>query len=137
MANSPIEYSIAFPFKFDGNGNVVKTSDQNKLWEDRVLQAIGTLISERVMRPSYGTKIPNSLFSTRSEMEQSIKKEVTAAFLNYLTSLSLQDVQFDYDYETGVRSANLTYSLPNQTVVTTSVGLVLINKTNLPYEESK
>lgn len=136
--NTPgIESAMSLPFSIDGYGNISKTSNQSEIWEARVKSAIGTAIGERVMRPGYGTRIPELFFDTQDALDAGIKKEVGAVFDSYLPLLTLNDVSVVYDDLFGEMTATISYSLPNQTVTTTSVSIVTINKTNPPYEEKR
>jgi len=138
MANqNPIEYAIKLPFSFDSYGNVYKTSNQNEIWKDRVISALGTAAGERVMRSDYGTKIPSLFFDTQDALVAGITKEITAVFASYLPLLTLLGVRVAYDELTGQMTADVSYKLPNQTSDITSVNLssVIINKANPPYEE--
>jgi phage baseplate assembly protein W len=129
------EYAISLPFTIDGYGNILKTSNQSEIWEARVKSAIGTAFGERVMRSNYGTKIPEIFFDTQDTLTAGIKKEVTAVFANYLPILNLIDVSVKYDELEGTTTANIVYSLPNETTTTTSVNIVTINQNTPPYEE--
>jgi phage baseplate assembly protein W len=134
---TPTEYAIKLPFSFDSYGNVFKTGDQNDIWKDRVISALGTAAGERVMRSDYGTKIPSLFFDTQDALVAGITKEVTAAFTSYLPLLTLLGVNIAYDELSGQMTADVSYKLPNQTSDVTSVNLssVIINKANPPYEE--
>jgi phage baseplate assembly protein W len=131
------EYAISLPFTIDGYGNILKTSNQSEIWEARVKSAIGTAFGERVMRSNYGTRIPEIFFDTQDTLSTGIKKEVTAVFANYLPLLTLIEVAVRYDELEGQTTADITYSLPNETTTTTAVSIVTINKTTPPYEENR
>ena len=131
------EYAISLPFTIDGYGNILKTSSQVEIWEDRVKSAIGTAFGERVMRSNYGTKIPEIFFDTQDTLTAGIKKEVAAVFASYLPILTLIDVLVRYNELEGTTTADVFYSLPNQTTTTTSVNIVTINKSIPPYEETR
>ena len=132
-----IEYAISLPFSFDDYGNISRTSNQSEIWEARVKSAIGTAIGERVMRGDYGTKIPELFFDTQDALDSGIHREVNAIFASYLPLLTLDSVDTYYDSISGEMTATIKYTLPNQTSTTTSVSIVTINKTNLPYEENR
>jgi phage baseplate assembly protein W len=134
---SGIEHAISLPFSIDGYGNISKTSNQSEIWEARVKSAIGTAIGERVMRAGYGTRIPEMFFDTQDALDAGIRKEVSSVFDVYLPLLTLNSVDVIYDDLYGEMTATISYSLPNQTVTTTSVSIVTINKTTPPYEEKR
>jgi phage baseplate assembly protein W len=135
MSVNDIEVAMKLPFTLDGYGNVANTSDQSEIWEARVKSAVGTAIGERVMRPGYGTRIPELFFDTQDALDAGIKKEVASVFDSYLPVLTLNSVTVEYNELFGETKATISYSLPNQKSTTTSVSIVTINKTNPPYEE--
>lgn len=129
-----IESAIALPFRVDSYGNIVKTYDQSKIWADRVRAVIGTLRGERVMRSRYGTKVPMSTFSNSDIAVSDISKEVRTAFASFLPQLNLDQVNVYLDDDSSVITVEVVYSLPNQTVVTTSVGVAYISGNKLLSE---
>ena len=129
------EVAISYPFRLDSYGNVTVTDSYAKIWNDRVLLALNTANGERVMNWDLGTQIPYMVFGSGSENE--VETEIRKAFLDYLPALSLDDVQSSFDINTGTISVNLTYSLPNNDQVTTTVGVVTVAGNNPPYEENK
>ena len=139
MAKSVVESALRLPLSLDNYGNIVMTSNQNKIWADRVRSAIGTIRGERVMLPAYGSKISDSLFAGQTETEQVIKREISSVFNLYLPLLTLDEVEVISTNDVGsdgTMTANITYTLPNLTQVTTAVGIVTINGNYPPYEEN-
>ena len=132
MAN---EVAVALPFKVDYSGKISFTSDQKVVWADRVKSVIGTAVRERVMRPSYGTLIPYSLFDQDTDAATQIQVEIQKAFNTYLPTLVLENVTATTDIYTNTVSANLSYLLPNNTQVSTSLGVISLAGSNPPYEE--
>lgn len=129
------EKTISLPFSIDAYGKVSVTQDQSKIWADRVRSVIGTTIRERVMRPTFGTLIPFAIFETDSTAEAQIRVEVDKAFNEQLPLLSLQEVNISVDSYTNVLSVNVVYGLPNNEIVSTVVGLVLVDGANPIYQE--
>jgi len=134
---SGLEYAINLPFSFDDYGNISKTSDQSEIWTARVKSAVGTAVGERVMRAGYGTRITELFFDTQDALSEGIKKEVQSVFDSYLPLLTLNSVEALYNELSGEMEATISFSLPNETVVDTSVSIVIINKSNPPYEETR
>lgn len=134
MANN--ELALVFPFSLDDYGNISVTSDPDRIWQDRVKSVIGTNIGERVMRPSFGTKVAFANWATRSAMEDIIQKEVNRAFFLHLPLLTVTDITFTYNDAENVANVFITYTLPDKREATTSVGVVVLNENNPPYEET-
>jgi len=132
------ETAISLPFRYDNYGNIVKTNDQQKIWEDRVLSVVGTSIGERVMRSNFGTEIKEALFDTQTGMEEKVKDTVTKAFENFLPMLTLADITNDYDLKDNIMSVTITYALPNRQIlvstVPVTVGTISISGNKLPKE---
>jgi phage baseplate assembly protein W len=131
-----IETALAFPFTIDDYGNVVYTTNQYEIWAGKVKSVVGTVLGERVMRPTYGTDMTRVLFNTRDAAEETIRKEVSRVFAAYLPALTLGEIEITFLEFSGEATVNLTYTLPNLIEVQTSVGIVTINGTRPAYEET-
>ncbi len=129
------EVALSLPMSLDSGGNLLVSKTEASIWSDRVKIALGTRLGERVMRPEYGSKIGNSLFSTVSSMEDTIERETQRVFNELFPLLDLSDVSFTFDTLTGRLSVSVVYALPNKQEVTTSVGDITISNINPPYEE--
>ena len=127
--------AISLPFLIDPYGRVSSTQSQSKIWSDKVKSVLGTSLRERVMRPNFGTLISYSLFNSQTEATVEIKTEVERAFAEQLDLLTLQQTDVTIDMYTNVLTVQVTYGLPNDEVVSTAVGLVLVQGTNPIYEE--
>ena len=82
------EKAISLPFSIDTSGSIGTTTEQSKIWTDRVRSVLGTSLRERVMRPTFGTLIPFSLFNNVENAVEEIRDEVTRAFDRYLQLLT-------------------------------------------------
>jgi hypothetical protein len=128
------EEAILLPFSIDGQGNVSKTSDQEKVWADRVFGALGTLTGTRLLRSTYGSEVARSAMETGDSAEAIITAEVERTFSNSFPTLSLVDVSFEFQEDINVIDVEVTYTLPNQTEVSLQVGLAYINDVS-PIQE--
>ena len=81
------EKSLSLPFSIDAYGKVSVTSEQSKIWADRVRSVLGTSLRERVMRPTFGTLIPYAIFEGAETAEAEIKAEVEVS-----TRPNIQDI---------------------------------------------
>lgn len=129
------EQALSLPFSVDSYGNISTTIDQSKIWTDRVRSVLGTTVRERVMRPGFGTLIPFSLFDTESSAVSQVKTEVNKAFITQLSLLRLDKTTVTVDEYTNVLTVEVIYALPNNEVVSTVVGVALIDGANPIYEE--
>lgn len=131
------ESAISLPFQIDPYGKVASTNTQSKIWQDRVLSVIGTRLRERVMRPSFGTVVPFSMFENFDNATAEVQTEIRQAFNQQLPLLRLESVSVAQDEYTGSISVQVVYDLPNnaQNQVTTTIGLISVAAKNPAYEE--
>ena len=101
--------AISLPFQFDASGAVSFTSDEKKIWQDRVVLMLMTRLGERVMRPTFGSEIQNSLFENEEAAATAIKKTVTAAFSRWLPQLQLLKVEAYSDKTDGYLIVEVFY----------------------------
>jgi phage baseplate assembly protein W len=130
------EIGIALPFAIDSYGKVNVTDQQPKLWADRVRSVIGTAIGERVMRPEFGSEIPYADFKTADDASAQIEQTVLNSFQVQLSKLRLQSVTTSLDEYTGTVNVTIVYALPNQDLVTTTLGFASIIGNNPTVKET-
>lgn len=129
------ETAISLPFSIDPYGKVAQTTDQTKIWADKVRSVIGTALKERAMRPTFGTDIPSAVFENQEDADGRILELVSTSFNNQLPRLDLQSVSNSFDQYSGTLTVDITYALPNEEIVSTTVGLIVVSGTLIPYEE--
>ena len=129
------ETTISLPFNIDPFGNVAHTEDQSKIWSDRVRSILGTMLRERVMRPTVGTLIPYAIFETADDAVSEIRTEVNKAFSAQLPLLTLSEVDVTIDEFTNIATINVVYNLPNTEEATTTIGLILVQGNKPAYQE--
>lgn len=131
-----MEKAIALPFSIDPYGKVTITTDQRKIWADRVRSVVGTTIGERVMRPEFGGEVAFSVFNSFEDAERELKNTVTEVFGTQLPLLTLGTIETSYDTMTGTVYADISYSLPNDVETNTTIGIVYIAGNNPPIKEN-
>ena len=89
--------AISLPFSFDQSGSISYTQDEKKMWQDRVVLVLMTRLGERLMRPTFGSEIGDSLFEAEESATTLIKKSVSVAFSRWLKQLELLSVNTDVD----------------------------------------
>lgn len=129
------EKALSLPFSIDPYGKVRVATEQSKIWADRARSVIGTTVRERVMRPTLGTLIPFSLFDGETSAIAQIEMEIQKAFVEQLKLLTLTNVDVTIDEYTNVLNVEVVYALPNNEIVSTVVGLVLVDGANPIYQE--
>jgi len=128
------EITLALPFTLTAQGTVESTSDQKKIWADRVFSVIATSVSERVNRYGFGTKITTEAFNGREQAAAIIKSEVSDAFVNFLPYLTLIEVKTDFAADLSTVNVEVDYALPNTQKQTTPITSISLNG-NQPFQE--
>lgn len=91
--------AISLPFSFDADGRVSSTTDITKIIQDRVVLAVMTSTTERIMRPGYGSNVKTATFENTSIAIGIVEQEVSAAFSNWLPYLKLINVNVTLDVD--------------------------------------
>jgi phage baseplate assembly protein W len=129
------EIALTLPFTINAYGSVSTTTDQSKIWADRVRFVIGTNLHERILDPQFGTLVPEAFMQTSDDAESTIVAEVERAFPEQLELLTLQSVDVSFDDYTSTTSVNIIYELPNGEVTDTVVAITSIGGNNISVQE--
>lgn len=108
------EKAISLPFSFDSTGSISYSTDQKKIWQDRVVLVVMTKLNERVMRPTFGSEVGNSMFENIDSAAGLIRQTINAAFSNWLKDLLLTNVSIYLDASDGYLVAEIFYKLDLQ-----------------------
>jgi phage baseplate assembly protein W len=107
--------AISLPFSISESNGISFTTNENKIWRDRVFLAVMTGLNERVMRPTYGTQIKTAIFENEAVAIPLVDATVRAGFSQWLPSLVLQDLYIELDLDTMHLDITISYKLPNET----------------------
>ncbi len=116
--------AISLPFRTDGYGKVVMTTEPSKVWADRAKTAVTTPLGTRIMRPSYGSIVPLQLFSNSEDSSVTIDSDVNTVFSKWLPDLKYLGVTMTIDPENAESNINVTYSIP-ATLTSDQVSIVV------------
>ena len=130
------EIALTLPFSINPYGSVATTTDQSKIWADRVRFVIGTNLRERILDPEFGTLVPSAFMETADVAPTVIESEVERAFQSQLELLQFSSVDSSYDEYTNTTNVNIVYGLPNGEVTNTVVAVSYISGNNLSVEEN-
>jgi phage baseplate assembly protein W len=134
------EKTISLPFKLDTYGRISTASDFSKIWADRVRSVICTMTDERVMEVAFGTKIAEYMFDGVGVAVPSIKTEVEQAFIKFLPTLELENVEVTFDEKStdasGVIKIEVEYTLPNNKTDLAVVAIAAISRKQPAYQEN-
>jgi phage baseplate assembly protein W len=101
--------AIALPFSFNSTGAVSYTQDEKKIWQDRVILVLMTRFEERVMRPTFGSEVANSIFENEEAASAAINKTVATSFSQWLPQLQLIKVDTYSDPTDGYLIVEVVY----------------------------
>ena len=121
------EATITLPFKINEFGKVATHNSQERIWADRVRSAIGTSVGERVMRPGYGTSIPDIVLGDAERGAEILKDQVQLAFTRDLPLLKLESTEVTFSETSSAMTVEIVYSLPNQQVQTVTMGFAKLS----------
>ena len=130
------ERAISLPFSLSSYGTIQSTQSQSKIWSDRVLSVLGTMLGERVMFPDFGTNIPRLLYKSIDGVVTEIDAEIEQAFSALLPRLTYLETIINEEVENGTIVVDVVYSLPNQETQKTSVAITAIGGKNPPAQEN-
>jgi phage baseplate assembly protein W len=121
-------YAIAFPFSIDSSGGISFTSDDAVIWEDRVRCVLFTHLTERVMRPDFGTKLASLTFEPETTIGSLAERICRTAFILWLPQLELIDIQAAFDEVTGGIGVQVNYKTPQGYIEKVSAKTVTLNR---------
>jgi phage baseplate assembly protein W len=133
--NSIQPVAISLPFSLNRFGNVSTTSDQKKIWADRVRSAVGTALTQRIMRPTYGTAIPQLMFDSVDVVSSALESEINSVFANYLPALIFEESVIEYDERQNVLSIDVRYRLPDGEEELVTLGVATLNGNQIIRED--
>lgn len=106
--------AISLPFRFDGYGTIASTSDLSRIWADKVRTVVSTYPGERVMRPTFGARLPDNLFEAIEDTEELVVTDITDAFTEWLPEVTFEGVSIEEsDEPNGVVQISVNYTIPN------------------------
>lgn len=105
--------SISFPFTLDPFGKTTSTTDQRKIYQDRVLTLLSTAVGERPMRPTYGTNIAAAMFENQGRVEDAINEAIRTAISTWIPELTVSNIKVIGFLDGGAVNVELNVTLPD------------------------
>jgi phage baseplate assembly protein W len=123
---------IAVPFRLDGNGRIVTTSDPDAQVRQHVLALINTIPEERAMVPGYGTDLLGVLFEDEEEVEAQVTLRIKDSMRAFEPGVELINVTPDKQVsEDGFARVSMEYrrmdAPDSATLANANVAVVGIN----------
>jgi phage baseplate assembly protein W len=107
--------AISYPFTLDPFGKTTSTTDQRKIYQDRVLTLLSTAVGERPMRPTYGTNMAVAMFENQGNVEEAINQAIRSAVSNWIPELNVEKINVKNFLDTGAVTVEVNVTLPDFT----------------------
>lgn len=120
--------AIALPFGFDASGGVSYAVDEQKIWQDRVAIVVMTKLRERVMRPTFGSAVPNVVFENISTGFTLAKQAIESSFTTWLPQLNLVSVTGEIDDVSNALYIQITFKYREQDEATVRLKTAILNR---------
>ena len=108
--------AIAYPFNLDSFGRIVSTTDSNKVYLDRVLTLLSTMVYTRPIKTGYGADVSRSLYETYNRYDVAIAESIERAMGVFLPEVQIEDLRITEPDGEGVSTVDLTVILPDSSV---------------------
>jgi phage baseplate assembly protein W len=119
--------AISYPFTLNVFGETTSTTDQKKIYTDRVLTLLSTSIGERPMRPTYGTNLGLAMFENQGIAEVAIPAAIRSAISTWLPTLTVNEINIKNFNDGGKVEVELLLTFPDYTTGTITVKSVTLN----------
>ncbi len=119
---------MTLPFSFDASGGVSYTIDKTKMWQDRVAIVVATKLQERVMRPSFGSTVPNTVFENLALGFSLAKQAIESSFAAWLPQLTLVSVTGETDDVNNVLYIQISFKYRNEEEATVRLRTAILNR---------
>ena len=119
--------AISYPFTLNVFGETTSTTDQKKIYTDRVLTLLSTSIGERPMRPTYGTNLGLAMVENQGVAEVAIPAAIRSAIATWLPELTVNEINIKNFNDGGKVEVELLLTFPDYTTGTISIYSVTLN----------
>jgi phage baseplate assembly protein W len=119
--------AIKHPFHLDSFGKITSTSDQNKIYLDRLLSLLSTMVYQRPMRSLYGTDIFRALYETGDDYIQAVRESITRAVSTYLPILTIVNIDIKDSDTEGKSTVEITVSFPDNTIDSVQINTLFLS----------
>lgn len=120
--------AMSLPFSFDASGGVSYAVSEEKIWQDRVAIVVMTKLNERVMRPTFGSAVPNTVFENLSTAFTLSKQAIEASFVSWLPQLTLVSVTGEVDNTQSALFIQITFKYREEDETTVRLRTAILNR---------
>ena len=119
--------AISYPFTFDPFGVVETTTNQTKIYQDRVLTLLSTVKGERPMRPTYGTDIAKAMFENQGNSTKALDQAIRSAISTWIPEIEVSAVNITNYDESGRVGVEVNIVLPDFTSTAVNILSTTLN----------
>lgn len=119
--------AITFPFTIDPFGVATTTTNQEKIYQDRVLTLLSTVVGERPMRATYGTDVASALFETQGDATKAIETAIRTAVRTWIPDLTVESVNVLSTDDNGRVQVLLSLVLPDYSTTAVTIYSTTLN----------
>jgi phage baseplate assembly protein W len=113
--------AISYPFTLDNYGRVATTTDQHKMYMDRILTLLSTIAGSRVMRPEYGINHSLGAFQAGGNWDAGLREAIYSALSQWLPGVRVGSVTVTKPGQDGISRIEVAVTLPDLSDHTVSV----------------
>lgn len=125
--------AINFPFRLDSFGRVVDTTDQRKIYLDRILTVLSTINGQRTMRPTYGVDLTRGIYETGGDMQAGMQQAIRTAITTWVPDVSIEKILITEPNMDGISTVDLSVTLPDKSTATVSVNTAYLTPDGTIY----
>jgi phage baseplate assembly protein W len=113
--------SINFPYSLTVFGETESTSNQAKIWVDRVLTLLSTQLGQRPMAPDYGADVARALFENEDDFRVAFRVAIAKAMSVWLPELNIESITIGDPNQDGFVNIEIMVELPNSRVAAVTI----------------
>lgn len=121
--------AISLPFSFNSSGGVSYTTDEVKIWQDRVAIVVLTRLRERIMRPTFGSNTQAVTFENFDAALVMAKQEITIALGRWLPDITVVSIEGVRDPQDESRlNIEIVFKYGNENETTVVLKTAILNR---------
>lgn len=120
--------AIRYPFRVDSSGKVVTTNDFGKIYVDRVITLVSTIVGQRFMSLGYGIDLKKGLYENGNAYQIGMESAIREAMARWLPEVTINSYFSTPPNSEGVSEITLIVVTPNGETNSLAFKTVTINE---------
>lgn len=104
---------INYPFTLDGYGRIKTSTDQKKIYLDRLTTLLSTMNGQRAMRPTYGTDLARGIYENGGDFYAGMSSAIRQAVARWLPLVGINEITINEPDSEGVATVEVSVTLPD------------------------